>query len=113
VLLDKVDDNKELLLGLSARRKENYISFVPYLLRKRVCHHNVVLVSRLFANMTCYIRWPGRTGLILETSQVSFHLVEIGFQLDLMGKGNIGLGILVEASIGCTIHHNSTIRIRL
>ena len=86
-----------------------FIFFGSYLLCEGVCHHNIVLVTRLFANMTCYIRWSGRAGLILETSQISFHLVEIGFQLDLMGKGNIGLGILVETSISSTVHHNPTI----
>lgn len=83
------------------------------LLSESVSHNDIIRIPWLFPDVIRYIRWPGRTRLIFEASQVCFHFIQIGFELDLMGERNIGLGILVEATIGCAVYHHPAVRICL
>jgi hypothetical protein len=83
------------------------------LLRKRVSHNNMIGIPWLFANIIRHIRGPRCTRLILEAFQVSLDLVQICFELNLVRKSNIGLGVLIEATVRSAINHYPKIGISL
>lgn len=83
------------------------------LLRKRISHNNMIGIPRLFADIIRHIRGPCCTRLILEPFQISLDLVQIRFELNLVRESDIGLGILIEATVRCAINHYPKIWISL
>lgn len=87
--------------------------FGTCLLGESVCHDNIVRIPWLFPNVVRNIRWSGGARLILKASQIGLYLIKVGFELDLMGKGDVWLGKLVKAVVGGAVYHYPAIWIRL
>lgn len=73
-----------------------------------ICEAHSVVVIRSFAQQRRYISWSCRTRLILETSQICFHLVHVYLYLDLVGESYIQLGKLRDG-FGSAKYHDSEI----
>ena len=109
VPLNKINKNEEFLFDSSTIRTWLYRKLGACLLGESVSHNDIIRIPWLFPDVIRYIRWPGCARLVFEAPQICFHFIKIGFELDLMGERNMGLGILVETIIGCAVYHHPTV----
>lgn len=83
------------------------------LLCQCVSHDDIVWVIGLFANPVGYICRLRSSRSIFQTSEIGFDFIEVHFELHLMWKCDVRLGVLCEAGISGAINHYSKIRVRL
>lgn len=52
--------------------------------------HGILVVGNLLSQQRGDVSRPCRAGLVLESSQISLHLLVVAFQLYLMGESDVG-----------------------
>lgn len=118
MLANEIRNHKEFLHG-EDKLAISLLNEIPHgypsthLGRQCISHDHVVGVIGLFAQVSRDISWLGRPGTILQPAKVCLDFIQVGLELHLVRKRNVGFRVLLEPRVRGAVNHHSKIGIIL